>query len=86
MNPQHHEGRRTARAQTLERLYYYSKTTVFTDAADCACANTKTPMFTTPTRLITSITFRQTTIFEMEEAALALAIVQTQAKDIITDS
>lgn len=58
MNPQHHEGRGTAREQTLERLYCDSKTTVLTNAANYTSGNTKKTAVATPTGLITSITLR----------------------------
>lgn len=84
MSTQPHEGRRKARALTIEIQYDDSSTTDFTDTADYACENTKTGVIATPTSLIASITLRMSTILEAEERALAPAIMQTQATIIIT--
>lgn len=86
MNPQHHEGRRQARAQALEKLHANSSTTVYTDAADYARANIKTAVVATPSALITSVSVRQCSTLQAEETAIALAITQTNASTIITDS
>lgn len=84
-NPQHHEGRRTARAQTLGRLYCDSKTIVFTDAADYGRANTKTAVVTALTGLIAGITLRKATIIEAEEVALALTQKQDHYHRLASD-
>lgn len=57
-----------------------TKTTVCTDAADYARANTKTVFVAISTVFNTSVTLGPATIFDVEEAALPLAIAQTQAR------
>lgn len=78
MHPQHHEGRRTARAETLERKYGQQSRVVYTDAADYAREYAMTAVVTDTARTLTSLTLRRTNTLQAEETAIALAMTQTE--------
>lgn len=86
MHPEHHEGRRTARVRWLEKIYGQNDETVYTDAADYAQGPAMTAVVTNSSKILTSLTLRQATTLHAEEVAIALAVAQTPATTIITDS
>lgn len=86
MHPVHHAGRREARARAIGRVNDNRASTVYTDVADYARRGSMTAVVTTATSHITSITLPCTTTDQAEEAAIALAISQTTADTVVTDS
>lgn len=85
MHPEHHQARRAARAEALQRQYGKSEEVVYTDAADYARYKVKAAVTATPHSLLSSLTLRKATTLQAEETAIALAIAQTRASTIITD-
>lgn len=86
MHPEHHAGRRQARAEALEKIYGKDEGTVYTDAASSNHKGAMVAVVTSRDKCLTSATIPKTTPQEAEEVAIALAITQTKATTIISDS
>lgn len=86
MHPVHHSGRREARAKALNRKYGTLPETVFTDAAAIRGRGANTVVVTKKTELLVSATLRTSSTKEAEELAVALALTQTKATVVVTDS
>lgn len=85
MHPEHHQSRRAARAEALQRQYGKSEEEVDTDAADYARYKVKAALTATPHSLLSSLTLQKATTLQAEETAITLAIAQTRTSTIITD-
>ncbi|KAH9375582.1 hypothetical protein HPB48_017127 [Haemaphysalis longicornis] len=75
MHPEHHAGRRAARAKALHRIYGRNPNTLHTDAADYPAINAKVPAVADwRGEKVTSATIRSGNSTEAEECGIALAI------------
>ncbi|KAG0418605.1 hypothetical protein HPB47_004717 [Ixodes persulcatus] len=86
MHPVHHAGRREARAQAIYKRYGHEPTTAYTDAASYPGIRAMTAVVVQQNHHVSSITLPRYEPLQAEEAAIALAIAQTTAEVIITDS
>lgn len=86
MHPDHHEGRRKARAAALDKRYSKDSSAVYTDAAPYQrYRGAAVAVVTSRDQPLTSLTIKTGSIQEAEEVAIALAITETTAITIITD-
>lgn len=75
MHPEHHAGRRAARAKALHRIYGSNPDTLYTDAADYPAIKAKVAAVADwRGEAITSATVRTGNSTEAEECAIALAV------------
>lgn len=87
MHPQHHTGRRKARAQHMNQSYSNDKEAVFTDAARYRDRKSFVAAVTSHRgNHLTSVTVNTAYAEAAEEAAIALALTQTKATYVICDS
>ncbi|XP_075732604.1 uncharacterized protein LOC142775152 [Rhipicephalus microplus] len=87
MHPQHHMGRRKARAQRITQSYSNDTEAVFTDAARYTNKKSFVVVVTGHrSKHITSLTVNTAHAEAAEEAAIALALTQTNATYVISDS
>ncbi|KAG0423215.1 hypothetical protein HPB47_001004, partial [Ixodes persulcatus] len=86
MHPVHHAQRREARARAIHKQYGCKPSTAYTDAASYPgrAATTATVIMNNEPR--SSISLPRNHPLQAEEAAIALALTQTEAKVIVTDS
>lgn len=86
MPPVHHAGRREARVQAIYKRNIHEPTTAYTDAASYPGIRAMTAVVVQQNHHVSSITLPRYEPLQAEEAAIALAIAQTTAEVIITDS
>ncbi|KAG0425447.1 hypothetical protein HPB47_027392 [Ixodes persulcatus] len=86
MHPVHHAGRREARTQAIYKRYGHEPTTAYTNAASYPGIRAMTAVVVQQNHHVSSITLPRYEPLQAEEAAIALAIAQTTAEVIITDS
>lgn len=86
MHPEHHADRRQARAKALEKMYGKEEGTVYTEAASYKYKRAMVAVVTSRDKCLTSATIPKATTQEAEEVAIALAITQTKANTIVSDS
>lgn len=86
MHPVHHSGRREAKAKDLDKKYGTLPETVYTDAATIRGRRAKTVVVTTKTEVLVSATVLTASTKEAEELAVALALTETEATVVVTDS
>ncbi|KAH7953436.1 hypothetical protein HPB49_008399 [Dermacentor silvarum] len=86
MHPAHHQGWRQARSKALGRTCGNLQEVVYTDAAAYRGRSTKAVVVTTKMGLLVNATMPDATTQEAEELVVALALTQTTATAIITDS
>lgn len=86
MHPVHHEDRREARARTIYKMYGGKPCTAYTDAASYPGRRATVATVVLNTQLRCSLSIPGNNPLQAEEAAIALALTQTDAKFIITDS
>lgn len=86
MHPVHHRVSRAAKARALEKKYRSVPTVVYTDAATYPIRRPKVEMVTTKTDLVVEGILPRASKQEAEELTTTLALLQTKANVIITDS
>ncbi|XP_075732659.1 uncharacterized protein LOC142775204 [Rhipicephalus microplus] len=87
MHPQHHTGRRKARAQRITQSYSNDTEAVFTDPARYTNKKSFMAIVTGHRgKYITSLTVNTAHAEAAEEAAIALVLTQTNATYVISDS
>ncbi|KAH7932997.1 hypothetical protein HPB49_006219 [Dermacentor silvarum] len=86
MHPAHHQGRHEARTKALGRIYGSLQEVVYTDAATYRGRRAKAVVVTTKLGLPVNATMPDATTQEPEELVVALALTETTATAIITDS
>ncbi|XP_077541084.1 uncharacterized protein LOC144153308 [Haemaphysalis longicornis] len=86
MHPNYHQGRREARAKTLNQIYSRVPTTTYTDAAHYNVKRAMVAVVTDGCKHLTSASIPRATAKETEELAIALALTQTNTTTIVTDS
>lgn len=87
MHPAHHQGRRESRARDIQKKFGHSMDTVFVDAARYRHKRAYTAVVINyEGKCLTSATVSTPHVETAEEIAIALAIAQTQADVIVSDS
>lgn len=85
MHPNYHQGRREARAKTLNQIYSRVPTTTYTDAAHYNGKRAMVAVVTDGCKHLTSASIPRATAKETEELAIALALTQTNTTTVVTD-
>ncbi|KAH7965616.1 hypothetical protein HPB49_008993 [Dermacentor silvarum] len=86
MHPVHHAQRREARARAIQKRYGTLPSTAYTDAGSYHRRAATTATVIVNTEHQSSISLTRYNPLQAEEAAIALALSQTQVEVIVTDS